>query len=87
MVDIKKSAIGGLIKGAKFFAAEMSQIPQLVPFLLQNFHTFLKWYDFCFIFSHFSQISSTVFKTTLCISTFWRQKVKRELNFKPPRWI
>ena len=58
-----------------FFVAEFSHIPQLVPYLLQNCRTFLKWYHFCFIFSHFAQIGSTIF------GTFWRQKVKRGLNF------
>ena len=80
MVDIKKSAIGGLIlgdfKGADFFVAEFSHITQLVPYFLQEFRTFLKWYHFCFIFSHFSQISSTVFKATFCICTFGVKKSK-----------
>ena len=30
----------------QFFVAEFSHIPQLVPYLLQKFHTFLKWYHF-----------------------------------------
>ena len=61
---------------------------------LPNFRTFPNWYFICykifalfsngtiflFIFSHFAQIGSTVFKTTFCISTFWCQKVKRGLN-------
>ena len=64
-----------------FFVAEFSRIPQLVPYLLQNFRIFLKWYHLCFIFSHFAQIGSTVFNATFCIGTFWRQKVKRGRNF------
>ena len=75
---------------------------------LRNFRIFLNWYFICynifaffsngtilnfFFLSHFAQIGSTVFKATFCISTFWRQKVKRGLHFwefnplKPPRWI
>ena len=54
MVDIKKSAIEGLINKM----AEFSHIAQFVFYLLQKFRTFLKWYHFCFIFSHFARIDS-----------------------------
>ena len=57
-------------------------------FLLPNFCTFLNWYLICYQILHFSQmvpffsqISNTVFKATFYIGTFWRQKVKRGLNF------
>ena len=56
-----------------FFDAEFSHILQLVPYLLQNFRTFLKWYHpyhFVLFFSNFANIDSTVFKATLCIGTF-----------------
>ena len=34
-----------------------------------------------YFFSSFAQIGCIVFKATFCIGTFWRQKVKRGLNF------
>ena len=70
-----------------FFVAEFFA-QSSIPYLLQNFRTFLKWYHFCLFFSHFAQIGSTVFKATFCIGTFWHQKVKRGLNpLKPPSRI
>ena len=99
MLDIKKSAIGGLIGGEGVEGAKLTKLP--------NFRTFLNWYFICYkifalfsnrtifvsFFSQLAQIGSTVIKATFCISTFWRQKDKRGKIFggfnplKPPRWI
>ena len=55
-----------------FFVAEFSHILQLLPYLLQTFHLFLK----LLFFSHFAQIGSTVFKATFCIGTLSVKKSK-----------
>ena len=85
MVDIKKNGDRGFNfgGGGGFEGTKLTKLP--------NFCTFVNWYFICYkifaffsngtIFSHFSQIGSTVFKATFCISTFWLQKVKRGLNF------
>ena len=50
------------------FVTKFLHFSRMVPFLF-------------YFLSHFAQIGNTVFKAIFCIGTFWRQKVKRGLNF------